>query len=204
MSYPDKAALLHSGLDVMEVFCASNWIEPPKVCQAERVGWKFDPCAYYRNSVTHICVAKCAAIGYAGRAWSYPGYIVDRTPYGVLQHELGHHVDVQRGTRRGPYWSDFSIALRGQSGESPITSYCPNDAEWFAEMFRVFVTNPDLLRLVRPRTYRELRSVFTPVFADSWDARIKDAPDRTTQAAKRHIEKAAAGLSHFEQAVFAL
>jgi hypothetical protein len=78
--------------------------------------------------------------------------------------------------------------LRGQSGEAAITSYCPNDAEWFAEMFRVFVTNPDLLRLVRPRTHRELASQFKPVFDDTWRDRLREAPARTIAAVERKIE----------------
>jgi hypothetical protein len=156
--------------------------------------WNVSACAYYRRNTTHICVARCAAIGVAGPAWSYPGYTVDRTPYGVLQHELGHHVDVLKGLRKGAYWSDFSAVLRGRSGEKAITSYCPNDAEWFAEMFRVFVTNPDLLRIVRPRTYGQLVGsvAFKPVFSDSWRDRLQGAPARTITAAERQVERAAA------------
>jgi hypothetical protein len=189
-----KLELLERGRWVMVSFCSANSLPAPMVYPVEPPSWNVDPCAYYRNSVTHICVARCAAIGTAGRQWSYPGYTVDRTPYGVLQHELGHHVDVQRGTRRSAYWSEFSAAVRGQSGEKPITSYCPNDAEWFAEMFRVFVTNPDLLRIVRPRTHRELRACFAPVFEDTWRDRLRDAPARTITAATRHVEAAAGSL----------
>ena len=148
-------------------------------------------CAYYRpQRGIVICVERCASIGTAGRQWSYPGYTVDRTPYGVVQHELGHHVDLTRGERKGAYWSEFSSAVRGRAGEKPITSYCPNNAEWFAEMFRVFVTNPDLLFHVRPRTHRELCLCFEPVFTDTWRDRLKDAPARTIKAAERHVEAA--------------
>ncbi len=48
--------------------------------------WRFNVCAYYRANTTTICVKKCAGIGYAGQQWSYPGYTVDRTPYGVNSH----------------------------------------------------------------------------------------------------------------------
>lgn len=186
----NKLDLATMGHSVMATFCERNSVVPPTIRQVEPSAWIVGPCAYYRRGVTSICVPKCAAIGTAGRAWSYPGYTVDRTPYGVLQHELGHHVDVTRSTRRGNYYGDFGVQLRAVSGEKPITSYCPNDAEWFAEMFRVFVTNPDLLRLVRPRTHRELRACFEPVFEDTWRDRLKDAPARTITAAERHIEAA--------------
>lgn len=59
-----------------------------------------------------------------------------------------------------------------------------------AEMFRVFVTNPDLLQLLRPRTHRELRACFTPVFSDNWRDRLRDAPARTLAAAERKVEEA--------------
>ena len=190
-----KADLLEQGKLVMAEFCTLNNVFQPAIRQHTPETWSFGVCAYYRAGVTNICVSRCAAVGTAGRQWSYPGYTVDRTPYGVLQHELGHHVDVQRGSRRASYWSDFSKAIREQSGETPITSYCPNDAEWFAEMFRVFVTNPDLLRLVRPRTFRELRFHFTPVFSDSWSDRLRDAPERTRRAAERQIEVLSAKTS---------
>lgn len=183
-----KPELLRRGREVMAAFCGENSMPVPSIAEVERSAWRFDACAYYRRGVTTICVAKCAAIGAVGRQWSFPGYIVDRTPYGVVQHELGHHVDVIKGNRRGAYWSDFSAVLRGRAGEKQITSYCPNDAEWFAEMFRVFVTNPDLLRLLRPRTYREMRSCFRPVFSDTWRDRLRDAPARTIAAAERKIE----------------
>jgi hypothetical protein len=189
-----KAELLDRGRKVMTAFCDLNGILPPTLYPVDASQWNVSACAYWRNNVTHICVARCAAIGTAGPAWSYPGYTVDRTPYGVVQHELGHHVDVFKGQRKGSYWSDFSAIVRGHAGEKAITSYCPNDAEWFAEMFRVFVTNPDLLRLVRPRTYRELAGAvgLQPVFTDTWRDRLRDAPPRTLMAAERQVERAAA------------
>lgn len=188
----DKLALFTSGAHVMTRFCDRNELPAPAIARKDSHAWPFGVCAYYRKGETTICVERCASLGTAGRAWSWPGYTVDRTPYGVLQHELGHHVDVMRSTRKGNYYGDFSLRLREAAGEDPITSYCPNDAEWFAEMFRVFVTNPDLLRLVRPRTYRELVSSFAPLFTDTWRDRLKDAPARTIAAAERKIEGARA------------
>lgn len=197
----NKDALFRSGAEVMAAFCGRNALPTPPINRFDGGTWAWNACAYYRPARgIAICVPRCAAIGTAGRAWSFPGYTVDRTPYGVLQHELGHHVDVQKGSIQHAegsrmlervYWSDFSKKVRDQSGEKAITSYCPNDAEWFAEMFRVFITNPDLLRLVRPRTHRELRSVFEPVFSDTWRDRLAGAPERTLNAAARHIEAAA-------------
>jgi len=184
----DKLTLFTAGVKVMTQFCRLNNLPVPDVIRVPSRDWLFDACAYYRNGATTICVERCALVGTVGRQWSWPGYTVDRTPYGVLQHELGHHIDVTRSTKRGSYYGDFGIAIRGNSGEEPITSYCPNDAEWFAEMFRVFVTNPDLLRLIRPRTHYELTKSFTPVFTDTWRNSLKNAPARTIAAVEHKIK----------------
>lgn len=185
-----KDAMLAYGKTVMETFCVYNAMPSPEVVAVPSTDWQVNACAYYRKNVTRICTSRCASIGTAGMQWSFPGYTVDRTPYGVIQHELGHHVDWNRSTRKGNYYGDFGMRIREASGEKPITSYCPDDAEWFAEMFRLFVTNPDLLRHVRHRTHRELSACFNPVFTLSWRAVLRGAPERTIKAAERKIEEA--------------
>lgn len=192
MAYESKQSMLERGKDLATRFCEVNGILAPTVNEVPPGDWRLGTCAYYRAGVTSICVAKCAGVGYAGMQWSFPGYTVDRTPYGVVQHELGHHVDMLLSDRKGSYFGDFSIAMRERAGEDPITSYCPNDAEWFAEMFRVFVTNPALLMALRPRTHAEMVARFKPVFADTWLERLAGAPDRTVLAAQRKVEAAAA------------
>jgi len=187
-SMMNKVDMLAGGRLLAQAWCALNDMPVPDVVVVPSKEWHFgSTCAYYRNHVTTICVERCASIGVAGPAWSYPGYSVDRTPYGVIQHELGHHVDWLRSTRRGPYFGDFSIAMRKSSGEKPLTSYCPNDAEWFAEMFRLFVTNPDLLRILRPRTHDEMVYHFRPVTDSNWREVLRNAPERNIQAIERKI-----------------
>lgn len=192
MSYESKESLLARGKDLATRFCELNGIVAPVVVEVPGDEWRFSVCAYYRANTTTICLKKCAGIGYAGQQWSCPGYTVDRTPYGVVQHELGHHVDVLMSVRTGAYYGDFSQDMRKRADEEPITTYCPNDGEWFAEMFRVFVTNPALLQALRPRTHADLLERFKPVFHDTWQERLAEAPDRTMTAAKRKVEAAAA------------
>lgn len=182
-----KRSMFERGKALMARFCAANDLAVPAIEEADPKRWPFGVCAYYRDHVTTIAIDKCAGIGTAGMQWSFPGHSVDRTPYGVVQHELGHHADWLSSTKRGRYYGDFSIALRARSGEAPLTSYCPNDAEWFAEMFRLFVTNPDLLARLRPRTHAELSTRFRPVFEDSWRARLTGAPDRTVRSIERKL-----------------
>jgi hypothetical protein len=184
-----RAELFARGVERTTLWCERNGIEPPGLRVVPREEWRFAPtCAYYRPTTTNICLKVCAMPGYGGRAWSWPGYVIDRTPYGVPAHELGHHVDWLRSERRGSYFGDFSQKLRRASGEEKLTNYCPNDAEWFAEMFRLFVTNADLLEKVRPRTYMEIRSLgFEPVSA-TWEIELAGAPERTiAQARKKFV-----------------
>lgn len=183
----DKRTLFERGVDLHVDFCRANHLRPPPVIESDLPG-RLGTCAFYRPDRIVITVAKCAAVGLAGASWSFPGYVIDRTPYGVLQHEQGHAVDVLCGGGRA-YYSGFSAAVRKMSGEAKLTNYCPNDAEWFAEMFRLFVTNSDLLRVVRPRTYGILRGYFRPVVDRPWRVILEGAPDRVFDQV---IRKAAA------------
>lgn len=189
MSPINKDSLLMFGHRLIDKFCIANGLEPVPVDVRAPRDWHFSPCAYYRPTEIHICVERCAAPGMAGMAWSWPGYVIDRTPYGVLAHELGHHVDVTRSRIKGAYFGDFSQQLRVETGEPKLTNYCPNDAEWFAELFRLYVTNPDLLSLLRPRTYAALRAKFEPVVQDPWRDVLEQASatDRIIRQTERKI-----------------
>lgn len=194
-----KAELFDRGVQLLRTFCnVNNLVEPP-IIERPRQEWSFDACAFYRMTTIEvsgctlerprieICIPKCADIGTAGMQWSYPGYSVDRTPYGVLAHELGHHADVIKGGFGRGYMSMFSKDMRATVKEPPLTSYCPNDGEWFAEMFRLFVTNPDLLLALRPKTFTEICSHFTPVVPLTWEQVLSDAPERTKTACRRKV-----------------
>lgn len=182
-----KDEMLEAGRFRMIAFCLTNGISVPVVNVVRKADWRFDACAYYRADVITICVEKCASIGTAGRAWSYPGYHIDRTPYGVLQHELGHHVDRERSAVKGAYGGDFSTQLRAASREPKLTGYCPNDWEWFAEMFRLYVTNPSLLLAMRPATHALIGAAgFQDVEPRSWREVLADAPWRTLEMAERN------------------
>lgn len=191
--WPSKNQLLAQGEELMARFCELNNLLCPSVAQQPAEKWPFGACAYYRPQGIHICVPKCAGVGVAGAAWSYPGHIVDRTPYGVVAHELGHHVDVLSGRVVDRYRSDFSRELRRETAEPKLTNYCPDDGEWFAEIFRLFVTNPDLLRGLRPLTYAALVARgLKPVWTDDWRTRLDGAPERTIALCARRLAEAGA------------
>jgi len=163
--YPtDRAALAELGRRRVERFCRLNGLPVPEVLIVPRDEWVVGVCAYYRSGVIRVCLELCQVPAPVanGRNWSWPGSTVDREPYGVICHELGHHADYERGERKGTYGSEYSGMVRTFANEPGLTSYAEGDDwEWFAEAFRLFVTNPDLLRRVRPRTYGIL-------IEDSW------------------------------------
>jgi hypothetical protein len=167
----DKNQLADMGLAIASRFCEINTnISSPtfrlyrdpydvEVKKIKAVG----TCGYYRRGVIHIAIPACA---HNNPSYSWPGFISDRTPYGVIQHELGHHVDeIMSGldVYRNKPGNFFSDKIREQSGEKPITSYSPNTMEWFAEIFRLFVTNPLLLERIRPKAYKAIAEHFKPV-----------------------------------------
>lgn len=205
------------GLELMQDFCKLNKIDTPFVYLLQEHGGRdidrfyyVGTCAFYTNRPRRgdvlkgnsicIMVDKCAKIGTWGRAWSYPGYVIDRTPYGVLQHELGHAVDHFRTDHTKKTFEEalFSYKVYQQSKEKPLTGYLGTDKrahtfyqEWFAEMMRLFVTNPNLLSKVRPKTFDVLVHYgLTPVELRKWEEVLSEAPERTKEQTRKKIDEA--------------
>lgn len=206
----EKETLYEAGVKLAERFCAKNNIPMPTVKRlmpTERL-YHLATCAYYRPTTIHIMVEKCAAPGHAGRSWSWPGYVIDRTPYGVVQHELGHHLDHLR-SGKGSTLAEatdkmFSKNIYLQSKEEPLTGYLGTDdrnhtfyMEWFAENFRLFVTNPDLSYELRPRFYGAMvEANINPVVEEGWSEVLymHSAPERIEKMAERKVKFAATTL----------
>lgn len=192
----NKEELYAAGVKLAEKFCEANKIPMPAVRRlqpTERL-YHLATCAYYRPTTIHIMVEKCAAPGHGGRAWSWPAYVVDRTPYGVIQHELGHHVDNWRYQKDNP----FSKRIYEASKEKPLTGYLGTDKheitfymEWFAENFRLFVTNPDLSECLRPKFHEAMRDAgLQPVIEEGWAEVLymHGAPERITAMADKKVK----------------
>lgn len=179
----------------MEEFCKLNpKLAVPKFELQSREEWYFpDNCAYYREKCgIRMCLPLTANVATEPivRNWNWPGNTTDRTPYGVIAHELGHHADVCSSIRRGGYTGNFSIEMRLVSGEKPITSYCPNDGEWFAEMFRLFVTNAALLKALRPKTYDLMVKRWRRVGSDDWEKELGgNCPVRIVENLRKKIRE---------------
>ena len=165
--------LLAWGVMRADTFCKANDLPQMKVIQIEPKDWRVHACAYWRGGICKIQVNQCArpASGeHDRRNWNWPGSVTDRTPYGVVAHELGHHADWYKSppNTRGRYSGSLSRSVFNQSGENPLTSYSPTHEEWFAEMMRLFITNHALLHLIRPRTWGLLNQWFEPVSDLDW------------------------------------
>lgn len=108
---------------------------------------------YFPNSHRIIVSADDCSLPSPGlpRRWSFPGYITDRTPMGVMAHETGHAVDKLMG-----YPSNHGFSCKAIRGER-LTSYEPNSSEKFAETMRLFILNPGLLHQVAPQRYAFVR-----------------------------------------------
>jgi hypothetical protein len=88
------------------------------------------------------------------------------------------------------YSGDYSRNLMKLSGEDPITSYAPNHAEWFAEIFRLFVTNHALLKLLRPKAYSLIVQKWKPISSPDWvEALGTDVPSRILLNLRKKIQQ---------------
>ena len=203
-----KRQLFERGKVHVHHWCAVNGVEQPEVVESD-APVQFGTCAYYRHGTITISVQQCAAEGHVGRMWSYPGYVVDRTPYGVLCHELGHHVDNANGLTGGTASKEMFAALCPNLPQEPgffakgiaevrdvepITNYSENVLEWFAELFRLFVTNPDLLREMRPVAFAMMIERWPKRAEERHWSRVLNMAPRQLKAAENKIRHAKRGV----------
>ncbi len=188
-----KRELLERGISRVTKFCELNCLPIPPINVVPKDQWNFHTCAYYRpntpsnkryciNTGINICIELCAKVASPDdrRNWNWPCSITDREPYGVLCHELAHHVDWTTSDVKAVYSGNYSKEVFDRSGELAVTSYEPdNPVEWFAEIFRIFITNPDLLKQIRPWTYEILGEKWKPIPSKGWKHRLgENVPDR--------------------------
>lgn len=198
----NKVDLVKAGIRRCEEFLNVNKISSLNLQVVPVHEWPFDVCAFYRpysnndkkNRIPSIsiCLGHCAypCGDVMSRAWSWPGNTTDRTPYGVMAHETAHHIDWEAGEIKHTYFSEYGINVMVKSGEPRLTNYCPNPSEWFAEMGRLFITNPALLKLLRPKTYAIIRERFKPVGFMDWQLELRDnVPERVVKACLNKIKK---------------
>lgn len=183
--------LYRRGCHRVTMFCNKNKLPLPSVRILEKDEWHVNACAYYRPTTINICLEHCGrpCPQAMSRNWTWPGSTTDREPYGVLCHELGHHVDWHKSGKKHSYFGDYGLKIKEAAREAPISGYCPNYAEWFAEMFRLFVTNHALLYVLRPRTHELIIADFTPVSGDNWLTELgPDVPNRVVDSLEKKMK----------------
>lgn len=186
---PDEARLYE--LDRTELFTLGMWwahqvlehngLRPPEYV-VKRLNGPHGVYVVRRKRVEVDPPTTPLAVRTPGYGWSFPGWKADRTIAGVLAHETGHHVDSLFDHPR----------LTGWTKEPKVSGYEPDRRERFAEAFKLFVTNPDLLRVGRPARWALLTETLglEPVHLDPWDEvlRRRGAHDKFFSAAKNWLK----------------
>lgn len=158
-----KYELAEIGKELAIAFCHHNRIYKPSINIYISNEKAESCCGWFDHQSREIAIfpSLCSSIAFnpGNRRWSYPGYRVDKEPIGVVAHETGHHID------------DIYKLYKGLPRNiERITSYEPNKYESVAETLKVFITNPDLLRIIAPTRYDFLLSKgLKPFITDKWD-----------------------------------
>lgn len=180
-----KDTMLDAACAVADIFTSLNRL--PVVRVQDRVSCHYGFYRYGRDFVV-VNMKRCRMPARVpGYSWSYPGYKADLTPYGVIAHELGHHVwyHIMREDRI----KQASWKYTSKSG-APVSSYEPNPEEAFAESIKLWITNPALLRDGRPERFNYLQSLgLVTVHGLSWRSALCNAHPRLITAAEQWIAR---------------
>ena len=189
-SHQDKKILMTKGYKLIDQFLSINKIPLPKIAIDNKINATGCYCILSRDIYINLkaCSTPTKKPGYR---WSFPGYKADLTPIGVLTHEIGHYIH---------YKIDYSnlsknlnnLWLRQTENEKSITSYDKNNcvSEQIAESLKVFITNPNLLKVGRPIRYNFLVNEFNliPLHDEPWQEILKYADEKYIKAANNWIK----------------
>lgn len=184
-----KDHLLTAGLELAHEFCKLNGLRTPNII----IDNTLDPSFYgfYQNAYSDfphmifinkkLCRPPVRVPGYD---WSFPGFVHDLTPYGILAHEIGHYISDELG-------KDFrKNFVKLKSREVNVSDLDDKDVdERMAEAARLFITNPDLLRLGRPKRFSFFSEFYAPITNKKWKTILKNAHPRIIESAEKWIQK---------------
>lgn len=178
-----KMLLYAAGVDACLRFLRHNGVTAPGYVldSAMRDLGRYEP----RPQRVRVNLARCKLppSSPTGFNWSAPGYKADRTPYGVVCHETGHHVHALRLR---------NVDVTDWRDEPDVSGYEPNRSERIAEALKLMIGNPDLLRLGRPIRFRTLvMAGLTPATDANWFDVLREygAGDAWISAAESWIAK---------------
>lgn len=161
-----RLQLFEMGQKRVTLFCLKNGFKVPTV-QNRTVGGNTGMCFPEKNAMgVDVDVTALDAVNPAHMRWSWPGYKTDRTACGVVAHEMGHQVEYNLAKKKVFQYQLWKQARAGKR----VSGYEPNYAESFAETMRLFILNPDLLRLAIPGRYEYITDVLglQPSETRSW------------------------------------
>jgi hypothetical protein len=180
LSKANKTELLEEGLLQIMEFAKVNSLPAPTVNMvdeevADDISFRCG-CYIVSSNQILICIKRCANIGTGtGFSQSSPASKIDRTPFGVLAHEMGHHVHSLFLTSK--YFKDKHLMASSlkhtfmNTKKEKISGYEPNYRESFAESMRLFISNPDLLKRACPIRYGFIydQLQLKPLYNELWE-----------------------------------
>jgi len=179
--------LRENGVNLINEFCRINNFEPITDISFKRVKKSNHTGMYWydekRIEIIENRIIKPTKV--PGFKWSYPGYKADKTIIGVLAHETGHHIENCLKMREGGFLGNM---LNFIFLNKKISSYEPNKYEAFAETMRLFITNPDLLKIYSPDRYTTLIKYLKlkPVITHKWYEVLKYADEKYHNVIKKN------------------
>jgi hypothetical protein len=179
-----KDELLYIGIDLLEKFSKENGIRMPHIYINSGMSTKYYG-LFYPNNVIHVNMKTCRPpVKTPGYDWSYPGYVQDLTPLGILAHEFGHYIsDILGKSFRKNFVNIKKI-------EENVTATDERGLdEKMAEAARLFLTNPDLLKRGRPLRYEIFKEHYTPIVKHRWKTVLKNAHPKIINAAERWMQR---------------
>lgn len=113
--------------------------------------------------------------------WNAPAGFNDYTPFGVMCHEVGHHVDYILHPQAYSRQNGFQEIV---DNEEEVSRAETNVLESFAEAIRLFITNPHLLEQGRPDRYEYLTKCIglKPLHQTTWRRVLSKAGPRVVSA----------------------
>lgn len=177
-----KEELFKEGVNYVKEFCKVNDIKMPKIVTKPKDSYCPGTCGLYdyKNKTIYIWIDKCSReIDNPGYAWSHRHYFADREPCGVVCHEFGHYLH--------HILTNFKLVL---PKERKITSYEPDTWERFAETIKLFILNPDLLRLYDHKRYNVITKKLNlkPIIHTNWrDTFSVDINEKFIKACERKL-----------------
>ena len=176
-----KGLLFKSGINILNDFAVLNNVP---ITTIELRKWQTNYKGYYISSSNKIYInlSKCSR---ANPMYSFPGFTSNATAQGVVVHEYGHYINDKILSKL----EHSLLYYKNKINEKCVTSYCPDVDEYFAEQLKVFIINPDLLKVFWPNTYNFLSSILQPLNRGSYLHVLHEFVDEIPEKIYKRIEK---------------